>query len=189
MPEQKSSASLFISAGLIVVVILGGMAGYYFLHLRPTPAVTTDDSNTPSKLPDNSQTVVIPSSQTATSAPMATIDMQSLGTNSHTPTITGTFGYTTGIEVVVSDEELPQTSLLSDPIPGVEWDDRSDHGGGVSLDGSSAGRFSDTVATPLIDGTYHVGIYVVTIYYPQTDENYARDYRTLLTSSTFTIRK
>ncbi|HVY72830.1 MAG TPA: hypothetical protein VG984_02170 [Candidatus Paceibacterota bacterium] len=194
MPEQKSPWP-FIIFGAVGVVVIAGLA-YYFWQ-------KTQGSNTPSNTPPTSQnepnnvTSSVPSgTQTNTDVQItatANIDQNSLNATSSKPTITGTYTNAYGLEVVVATGDLPLTTALSASIPNVVWSDRSDHGGSVMLSGLSQGQlsygtFSSKVANSLPDGTYTVGIYFDTIYYPQTDENIARDVRTLLTQGTLTVK-
>lgn len=174
--------SILTAVGLTCFFIFRTPSSYTPPNTSITPSYPSDASNQPTTTtpPDSTET---PTAAVAS----ATLNQSSLVSNLSKPTITGTFVGTTGVEVLIAKNDLPERTLLSDSIPGMVWDDRSDHGGGVILSGAPPGTFSNPVTTSLPDGTYHVGVYIVTYYYPQTDENIARSYRRLLTKGTLVI--
>ena len=119
--------------------------------------------------------------------PTATIDQNSLNASIPNPTITGTFSNTSFIEVIVTSGVLPPDGLMSAAVSQPIWEDQSEPGGGVVRNGNTAGTFSDTIASDLKNGTYHIGIYNETIPLPQTDANSAKDSRHLLVSGLLTV--
>jgi hypothetical protein len=180
MEDQKKYTLLVILA--LGIIIIGGGA-YYFLHQSSAPQTPSYQSVATNVVSQQPTQVNNPTVSAA-----ATLTQPSLISNSSTPTITGTFvNLNGGLEVLITKGNLPQNTLLSDSVTGVVWDDRSDHGGNVVLTDPTSGSFSNSVTTPLPDGTYSVGIYSVTLYYPETDTNLARDYRQLLTSGTLIV--
>jgi hypothetical protein len=190
MPDQKINVSLILGIVFVFIVFVGGGVFYFTRQNAPT----TPNTNNPGSFgqaPINTPTSVVVNPPldvpTQPASATATIDPHSLVSKSNLPTITGVFAGTTGLEVLITKNSLPTQNLLSEDIPDVVWDDYSDHGGGVILYNTPAGTFSNTITSPLVDGTYTVGIYIVTYHYPRNDENMAKDYRRLLTSGTLTI--
>lgn len=188
----------FIGVGILIAILVGlsvlGGGAYFVMHQTP--------SQTGSENSDNVQTMPTANNpiQTTANTPAqttqtqnteikatATIDKNSLTTSSSKPTITGTFSNTNGIEVIVTRGTLPSDGLMSAMVSQPVWSDRSDHGGGVMLNGTSAGTWSNTISTALQNGTYRVGIYQDTLYYPQTDANMAKNSRRLLASGTLVV--
>lgn len=192
MPEQRTTWIYIVSWAAAIVVIAG--LGYY-LWQQVRGSQTTPNSPQTSGTEPNNVINSTPGSSAQQSTDIkilatATIDPRSLTSTSSKPTITGNYTNAYGLEIVIAKGPLPETSALSVPVPNLVWSDRSDHGGGVMLSGagSDAGTFKSTVTNSLPDGTYNVGIYFDIIYYPQTDENLARDTRTLLTQGTLTVQ-
>lgn len=191
MPEQNRNW-LILASWIAALCVIAGLA--YFFWQKVQNQQTTPNTLEPSGTTPNNVTSSVPSpTQPNTDVQItatATIDQSSLTSSSSKPTITGTYTNAYGLEVVIAKGALPQTSALSASIPNQVWSDRSDHGGGVILSGgeSSSGTFSNKIVDSLPDGTYTVGIYFDVIYYPQTDENIARDTRTLLTQGTLVVK-
>ncbi|MEI6864340.1 MAG: hypothetical protein WCK46_03210 [Candidatus Adlerbacteria bacterium] len=191
MPEQKTNLLAIVSA-IVGICIIAGTSYYLWQRITkvqtPTDTVQTpiQPGNTTSFEPLSQQSIQQPANDIKVEA-IATLDQSSLISDSATPTITGTYLKTTGLEIIIAKGNLPQTAPLIEPVPGEVWSDRSDHGGGIVLSGDSSGAFRSTVTTLLPDGTYTVGVYFDSVYYPQTEENLARDLRTLLTQGTLVV--
>lgn len=193
MPEQKTNPLAIVSVIVGACVVAG--ASYYLwqrINKAQTPTDTvqtspTQPGNTTASEPLSQQSIQQPVNDIEVQA-IASLDQSSLTSDSATPTITGTYLKTTGLEIIISKGNLPQIASLLEPIPGEVWSDRSDHGGGIVLSGDSSGSFRSTVTTLLPDGTYNVGVYFDSVYYPQTEENLARDVRTLLTQGTLIVQ-
>lgn len=183
----------FIGVGILIAILVGlavlGGGVYFVMHQTPSQTGSENfdnvqTTNNPVQTTVNTPTQTTQNTEIKTTA---TIDKNSLTTSSSKPTITGTFSNTNGIEVIVTAGTLPLDGLMSAMVSQPIWSDRSDHGGGVVLNGTSAGTWSNTISTTLKNGTYRVGIYQDTLYYPQTDANMAKDSRRLLASGTLVV--
>ena len=117
----------------------------------------------------------------------ATIDKNSLSTNSSSPTITGTCTNISGalaISIVSGNVFLPTTALPSSAV----YSEATDHGGQFDANCSASnGTFSTHGDNPKLQaGTYNVGIYTYTNVYTNTGYQGPSSIR-LLTSGTLTI--
>lgn len=152
-----------------------------FAHTYTTPGTYTvklwssTGTDGASRPPLGTLTIKVSAGSNASQNVSATIDKNSLATNSSTPTITGTFSNFNldalkngGLYIVIvgGNSTLPSNSIPSSTA----YIDTSDKNGNIQFTLASSGNFSAPVMTSLASGTYTVGIYGKNVYTP-TDIN------------------